>query len=288
MTTTTVIADSIFRYLRQSDRYRLTALVELSTVSGLEDHFFWKAYSEHTYPLLLQPEFANLRDTGPHLFSVKPDASPNYQYGFHNALSKVIGNSITCWIISKIQAPELAEHLSQACTLLAPDGDDYLLRFHTPKALCTLHTHRYLPSISNWLKPIHSLWLPFEDQWSALPGGNGEALRTGVPFMLNEACWAELTGEPLMFRLADTLAQAMSSGPKRLGLRGEHIWEVLRLKGEAERSGLTRLNDIVDYITLTVLKGSELSRSAAWKDSLADALAHKAPLAQALRSRLKG
>lgn len=283
----TVIAKDLAKYLQQSDSYRLTALVEPSVVSVAEDDFYWKAYSEYTYPLLVQPEFANLRDTGPHLFSAKPQASINQQYGFHNCLSQLIGDAITGWIISKMPAPDLAQHLSQACTVLAPDGDDYLLRFHTPTALCTLHTHRYLPSVSNWLQPLHSVWVRFEDQWSALPGGNGTAPKTGAPFMLNEACWAELKSEPLLFRLADTLEQALGNCPERRHSRGMRIWEVCRLKCEAERSGLTRLNDIVDYITLTVLRGPELSRSAAWTDSLAEARDHKAPLGQALRARLQ-
>lgn len=288
MTITTVIADSLVKYLRQSDSYRLTALVELSTVSAGEDNFLWKTYSKHIYPLLLQPELANLRETGPHLFSANPQASLNDHYQFHNGLSRAIGGSITAWIISKMPAPELAKHLSKACTVLAPNGDDYLLRFHTPTALCTLHTHRYLPSISDWLRPLHSLWLPFEDQWSVLPGGNGAAAETSAPFMLNEACWTELKGEPLMFLLADALERTLSDYPARRFSRGIRIQEVCRLKCEAESSGLNSLNDIVDYITLTFLRASDLSRSAAWKDAMADAREHKAPLAQALRSRLQG
>ncbi|WP_175138459.1 hypothetical protein [Achromobacter animicus] len=56
---------------------------------------------------------------------------------------------------------------------------------------------------------------------------------------------------------------------------------------QADRIGLSRQSDRIDYVTMMALQGNALEGSPAWNDALHEAKALREPLAQALQVRMR-
>lgn len=200
-------------------------------------------------------------------------------------LNELAMQGICGWIVSKLPAAALLEHLGQANIVRAADGHRYLLRYHTEHSLKVLHARRDLPDIAHWLAPIHSWWVPYPDHqkqsWQCLSGGDLPAGKRLSGLALDQACWHALSGEPLSQRLAE---QLKAHWPPAVCLPvvtacALGLPNTILLKRAA---GLTRQADLITYVNCMAIHESTLKTCAAWQHALDQALANTRLLADAL------
>lgn len=282
-------AEKLVIQLHEASNLRLTAIVEMARVPLPARQRLIERFSQAAYPILHQPCFANLRDIGPWLFSSGKYLSVDSQYVFHCPLVEIAGDVPCAWLLSALDPPRLAEHLGQAATVRAPDGDSYLLRFYSEHAFPVLHARSDLPGISELLAPIHSWWAlePHHqhNSWHHYAGHNRPD-QYGVPAIrLDQACWDALTGDPLRFQLSGLLRRELSP-ENASSSQGVRLARVDRLLAEARESGLHRPADQKDYVIFMTRHGPELRASPAWQAALRDVRDDTRTLAQALTQRL--
>ncbi|MFJ4457376.1 DUF4123 domain-containing protein [Pseudomonas sp. NPDC089392] len=259
--------------LRASDRYRLSAIVEMANLSPKAQDELTRHYADRCLPLLQQAQFSNLRTAGPWLFGSRPGSDVSAQYDFQWQLEQLAAGAVCGWVVSALPAVQLARHLSHANIVTGPDGHSYLLRFHTAAALQVLDTHRELPGISEWLAPIHHWWSPVAHPskrlWQQISGGDQPAATHIPPITLNEDCWAELAGDPLSYQLAELLNDGQSCPALAAVCHGTRVGLIQHYLDEAREQGLDREEDLISYVLMLARDGEHLSNSTAWQDAIA-------------------
>ncbi|MCW2271677.1 hypothetical protein D3C77_05930 [compost metagenome] len=288
---TYALKDHLFARLRESERYRLTAIVEMARLpTSIREHLVNYA-STSSWPLLQQPEFTQLQPIGPWLFAARPGATLHGQNDFYGTLGPIAGDAVCGWLISAMPPAQLVTHLSHANTVIAPDGGKYLLRYHTAHTLMTLHARRDLPGIATWLMPIHSWWIPAtcstHNEWQCVSGSDLIPDQHLPPIQLDLRCWDALAGDPLGYQLADLLEQPLAAKGiednghiTRLGLAQHHL-------AKARELGLNSQDDLIGYVTFKALQDDALSELPAWQTALKEALDQKRPFAEALQHCLR-
>lgn len=277
--------------LRESPAYRLAGLVEMSRLEPAERSALRETHRGNAWPLLQQPELANLREIGPWLFGTKPDADLQGQSDFYSALGRTAGDALCGWIVSALPPARLAEHLSKAAVVEGPDDASYMLRYHTEHALPILHARHDLPGIAEWLAPIRSWWVALADPqhraWRRLSGYDKPEHLHVPPIRIDQDCWDMLAGDPLLYRLADQLKAPLQAVGAKENCQSTRLGLVRQYLEQARQHGLTRQADLVDYVTLMALQGPALHNTPAWQQALSDALNHGRPLAEALQARTR-
>lgn len=285
----TPFAEKLVIQLHEAPSLRLTAIVEMARVPVPVRERLIERFSKAAYPILSQQYFANLQDIGPWLFSSGEFLSVDSQYDFHCTLVEIAGDVPCAWLLSALEPSRLANHLGQAATARAPDGNTYLLRFYSEHAFPVLHARHDLPGIAELMAPIHSWWaLESDDQGNSWRhyGGHNRPDHYGIPrVQLDQACWDALTENPLCFQLSDLLREELAPGNAANGY-GIRLARVRRLLVEARESGLHRPADQKDYVIFMTRHGPDLRASPAWQAALAEARDGAQPLAQALKRRL--
>lgn len=282
-------SESVVNELRQLPDHGLTAIIEMARMKADVRRHLMERFSG--WPLLQQRALENLREIGPWLFTPSAQNNLQGQYDFLCDVAGIAGDAVCVWLTSAMSPPQLAEHLGHATTAKGPDGATYLLRFHTELAFPVLHARQDLPGISDWLAPVRSWWLVFPHRerkaWKHFTGhGSTKPYRTPV-IQLDESCWEALAGDPLTYRLADQLRAPLEKKGDRENCHGTRLGLVHDLLAEADRIGLSRQSDRIDYVTLMALQGKALEGSPAWNDALHEAKALREPLAQALQVRMR-
>lgn len=278
--------DALFTPLRESSQYRLAAIVELGRLSEQGRERLASKCPGRLWSLLQQSDFKNLLSVSPCLCVPREGASLEGQWDFFWMLNELAMQGICGWIVSKLPAAALLEHLGQANIVRAADGHRYLLRYHTEHSLKVLHARRDLPDIAHWLAPIHSWWVPYPDHqkqsWQCLSGGDLPAGKRLSGLALDQACWHALSGEPLSQRLAEQLKSTLAASGMparchgvRLGLAQHHL-------AQARAAGLTRQADLITYVNCMAIHESTLKTCAAWQHALDQARANTRLLADAL------
>lgn len=282
--------ESVVNELRRRPDHGLTTIIEMARLKADVRSQLVERFSG--WPLLLQRELENLREIGPWLFAPSAQNALQGQYDFLCNATDIAGDAICGWLSSAMSPPQLAEHLGHATTAKGPDGVTYLLRFHTEQAFPVLHARQDLPGIADWLAPVRSWWVVFPHQvrksWKHF-SGQGLATSCRSPAIeLDQPCWEALAGDPLTYRLAEQLRIPLERKGEHENCHGTRIGLVHNLLAEADRIGLSRQDDRIDYVTLMALQGKALAGSAAWNDALQAAQTLREPLAQALQMRIHG
>jgi hypothetical protein len=278
----------LFEPLHACDRQRIMAIVELSKLSPSTRASLMQRFGDFAMPLLCQPCFKNLQAQGPCLIGRGHSGTIHGQYEIFALLSSEAGEAVCGWIVSRMPQAELVKHLSQANVVRAPDGRDYLLHYHAENALRILHARLDLQGIAAWLMPIHSWWIPVghvaSNLWTCLSCPDRPEGASAKTLELDPACWAQLAGEPLSFRLADLLASSLAAHGLPPMPYGRRIALVRHLLPLARKEGLSTDDDLTDYVILSSLYGSELTRTRAWQAAIGEARDARGSLALALRS----
>lgn len=285
----TTIATELLTSLRESEHYRLSAIVEMARLTKDGREALTQASGQQRWPLLLQAQFSNLREIGPWLFTSRPGAPLAGQHDFFGRLNQLAGDAVCGWIVSALPPAELARHLSQANTVSAPDGGTYLLRYHTEHTLLCLHTRRDLPGVAQWLAPIKEWWFPAANPlrrtWQRLPGYDRPLSVPALSIELDQACWEALAGEPLSHCLANQLQAPLQVAGKE-SCHGTRLGQVQLHLAKARELGLTDQADLIDYVTCMVLEGDALRNLPAWQEALQEARVEGRRLLDALQARL--
>lgn len=75
--------------LRASDRYRLSAIVEMANLTPEVQERLTGYYADRCWPLLQQAQFSNLRTAGPWLFGSRPARMSRPSMIFNGNLNRV-------------------------------------------------------------------------------------------------------------------------------------------------------------------------------------------------------
>lgn len=285
----TPFAEKLVNQLRQDPNLRLTAIVEMAHLTPPRRQRLAEYFAQSAYPILHQDCFSNIRDIGPWLLSSGERVSLQGQFDFHCEVVKIAGDAQCGWLVSTLEPSRLAHHLGQANIARGPDGDTCLLRFYAEWAFPVLHARRDLQGIAELLEPIRSWWVMTPhftpDAWLQYPG-NDRPERSGISSLqLDQACWDALRGSPLAYRLADLLEETLAAAnPQQC--RGTRLSHVDTLLAEARKNGLSRPEDLSDYVIFLTRHGHALRDKPAWQAILADVRDNGQPLAQALKRRL--
>lgn len=282
---------ALVNVLEQSDRYRLSAIVEMADLAPATRDELTTYYTARSWPLLQQAQFSNLRAIGPWLIGSRPGSGVPAQYDFQWQLEQSALGGVRGWIISALPPEQLAQHLSQANIVTGADGQPYLLRYHTTAALRALDTHRHLPGVSEWLAPIHSWWVPVanlhQKTWLRIAGA--DQLQTTKPssITLDEACWAALAGDPLSYLIAERLKHEQPSPTLAANCHGTRLGMIQHFLAQAREQGLCRQDDLITYVVMMARYGDQLGKSSAWLDALAATRDQQSPLTDNVQTYLR-
>lgn len=263
---------ALVKVLRASDRYRLSAVVEMADLSAEARENLIQYYAQRCWPLLQQAQFSNLRAVGPWLFGSRPGSDVAAQYDFRWQLEQGAANAVCGWIVSALPPAELALHLSQANIVTGADGHAYLLRYHTAAALQVLDSHRHLPGVSEWWAPIHHWWAaaahPHKKMWLQIAGDDQPQAAHAPPITLDENCWAALAGDPLSYQLAEVLKDDQSCPALAAACHGTRVGLIQHYLDQAREQGLVREADLITYVLMMAGDGDQLNKSPAWQDAI--------------------
>lgn len=286
---TTPFSELLIADVRASATCKVHGLVDMARLSEQEQASLLERFGEHGAPLFTQPELESLRMLGPWLFSAGPAASLSAQHDFLQYLNKAAGDAVAGWITSELSTPMLADHLSQANVVYAPDGQRCLLRYHTETALPLLHARSQQPGLHELFAPITSWWYPYPHAthkvWKGLCGGG---LHHSVPLPaihLDEPTWNALAGDPLAYTLANTLKDSLTAQQLPNNCHGTRLHLAQHHLRQAREQGLSRPGDLNDYVLLMAHITDGLPDDPAWQAAMDEARAHGRPLAAAYRAR---
>lgn len=281
-------ARRLIQLLDQSDRYHLAAVVEPTLVSAENLEIVRRHW--HPRPLLIQPEFDNLREYGPMLCSARPGSKREHQSDFIQYLFDYGGDGVVGWIISLLPAAQLANHLALANRVLAPDGHRYLLRYHTPRSVEVLQTCTHLPSVQAWIAPIHTWWVPQAESgtitWvcrqrqARMPDSVG-------PLELDQASWDNLIGDPLEYRLADQLANALAQAKRPARCHVIRLSMARQRIAEARAFGITDQKMTALYTTSAAIHPHAFDEASGWPQALAEMEKDSARFTSAFAAQLR-
>ncbi|MBJ9978459.1 DUF4123 domain-containing protein [Pseudomonas sp. S75] len=275
--------------LRQAEHYRLSAVLELSQLSAEQLESLGQREHGTLYPLMQQYELNNLRQIGAALYNVNTSTLQG-QSDFFWELSDCAADALCGWIISSLPTAALAAHLAQANTVRAPDGQRYLLRYHTEQCLRVLHARTDLPGITEWFAPIHSWWVPYpdanEETWCCVMGGGTSESVEVNGLALDPACWEALAADPLEHRLADQLKGSLKASRQTAHRHSVRLGRVRKYLAAAREAGFVEQQDLITYVTSLALLGDGLTVDPRWQAAIDESLEQGQPLAQHLHTHL--
>lgn len=285
-----LFVEKLLRPLRQAEHYRLSAVLELSRLSTGQVESLVKRERGILCPLMQQDELSNVRQFGTGLYAATTNTTLQGQSDFFWELSEFATDAICGWIISALPAAALATHLAQANTVLAPDGQRYLLRYHTEQCLRVLRARKDLPGIVEWFAPIHSWWVPYPDAdeeiWCCLMGGDRSATDELKNLTLDHACWEALAGDPLEHQLANQLKSSLTASGQPEQCHGVRLGRVRKYLAAARETGFIEQQDLITYVTYSALLGDRLTLDPIWQAAMKESLEQRLPLAQRLETHL--
>ncbi|WP_321870614.1 DUF4123 domain-containing protein [Paraburkholderia tropica] len=286
----TSFTDLLFDDLRVSSTCTVTGLVEMSRLDPAKREKLLLQHDGNAWPLLSQPEFENLRMIGPWAFGPGTRTSLDGQHQFYRNLSRQAGDAICGWITSELPLDQLALHLAGANIAYTPDGERYLLRYHTEVALPVLHEQRQQPGVRALFAPVTTWWYPLAHAsraaWKAVRGEKMLHAPAIAPITLDEHVWTALAGDPLAYVLADRLGKTIEAERPEANCYGIRLGVVQRSLAEARQRGLTRTGDLGDYVTFMVQQGHvpALDSDPHWTSAIEAAKSGGPSLAQAYRA----
>ncbi|WP_367599534.1 DUF4123 domain-containing protein [Pseudomonas fulva] len=287
---TNTLFEKLFLPLRKTAGYQLCAVLELSSLGPEPLKRLVQREQRLLHPLMQQEEFSNVRQCGIGLYAVNGKATVQSQSDLFWQLNELAPDAICGWIVSALPSADLATHLAQANTVLAPDGQRYLLRYHTEQCLRVLHGRKDLPGLVEWFAPIHSWWVPYPDAneeiWGCLKGGDRPATQALRDLTLDLACWEALAVDPLEHRLADQLKTSLTASGQAKQCHSVRLGRVRKYLKAARDAGFIEQQDLITYVTHFALLGDRLTLEPIWQTAVKESLEQSLPLAQRLQTHL--
>lgn len=270
---------------------RLTLLIEPGLLSPTQREQLQANSKVSLHPLLVQPEFDNLREHGPALVAWQgpgrdtlDDLEPLDSLAQHELQPALSG-----WLVSACPPQQLVQHLAQANRMMGPDGDDYLLRYHVPHVLDAL-SRRDDAWSQAFFAPLVVWWwrVPSpQDNRAAWRSHRGLGRPQPValpPLHPDPALWSALLGDELETHLVLHSLEQFTPSVFAADCPGERLSQVARLLEQAGVHGLTREEDRLDYVWWCLTQPAAPERLPQWSQALADAQTGGARLAQTLMS----
>lgn len=225
-------------------------------------------------PLMVQPEFAELRNYGPWLVDVS-----HMEFEAFLAHEHFTGcTAMASWIRTDCPADKLAAHLSDA--LLAKNEADEVLmiRSYAPEVLPMLYARDDL-SWHAWLfGPLQEWWVPTEeDQWHSLKGLNLEKPGRYEPIFLDAKLWTDMEIDPLPYSLTTELEK---EAPEVFAstCHGARLKQVKEALDAGRNEGLTNSEDISLFASLQLMDAEFPNNWPMWAQAKERAFADKLPL----------
>lgn len=285
---TAKFVDQLLDDVRTSPTCTVTGIVEMSRLEPAKRDELVLRHEGEAWPLMSQPEFGNVRMIGPWLFGPGTQTSLNGQYDRYCILNRQAPDAVCGWITSELAPAQLALHLSQASVAYAPDGERYLLRFHTEAALPVLHARRAQPGLRELFAPITSWWFPLphasQQQWAVVRGERAQSASAIPPIMLDDSAWEALAVDSLAYALADQLKSTLVARQPETDCYGTRLGIVQRHLAQARQQGLERSGDLADYVTLMVQQDHTLNTDTDWQAAINEAKGGGVSLARAYRN----
>jgi hypothetical protein len=233
---------------------RLYALIDmgrLSETARLEVSRKLSAFGVRPLLNTNEPRHEPLKKYGALLISsLRRDAAPLLK-----AWGAYDGDTISAWIVSKLDAMPLARHLRQAAFAYGEDKTRYLLRYYDPFVTPVLHRLAD-PVWARWFfSPMTAWWYPVatprEERWSSIEGGPRSAVPDGVPLVLTEELWEALVRDPLPYRLVNVLSE-QNPAVFDENCYGVRVARVESLLAEAKKHGLSEAGELTAYVTASL------------------------------------
>lgn len=228
-------------------------------------------------PLLDEPKYAHLKEHCAMLVS-HPSGSAGsllHEFGLYNS------NIISAWIVSKLEAQELAFHLRLAAFAYGSDNTRYVLRWYDP--LTTPVLFRLGDSVwTKWfLSVVAAWWYPVDDHkgeaWNRVKGGElAISHPPEKPLMISEELWDALSNDPLPYRILSVAEENIPSAFKS-GCYGVRLAKVEGMLDTAKQQGLSNQGDLMTYV-LSLLAVPTLTQEKRWQTAMQQAASGQTPL----------
>jgi hypothetical protein len=229
------------------------------------------------FPLLVDPAYEILKPHAAHRVAHRrADAAQNLT--LLKELIDCTSDTVSAWIVCKLPPAHMARHLSQGSFAHDKNSKRYLLRYYDPLVTPILYRLAKVQWTRWFFGPMVSWWYPLTtpdgDTWRRLGGGALVSPQDAkkyisekpVPLVLSEELWEALAGDPLPYRLANTLAETNPEffESECYGVRVAQIEELL---AAARRLGITQQNDLTTYVW-AALKHPDLPADPRWQNAV--------------------
>ncbi|WP_445178468.1 DUF4123 domain-containing protein [Pseudomonas sp. McL0111] len=230
-------------------------------------------------PLMLQPEFAELRNYGPWLVDVS-----------HMTLEAFLAHeyftgctAMTSWIRTDCPAEKLAAHLSDALLAKNEAGEVLMIRSYAPEVLPMLYARADL-SWHAWLfGPLEEWWIPSADaKWQCFKGLNLAQPGKYQPIFLDAKLWTAMEIDPLPYSLTTELEK---EAPEVFTstCHGDRLNQVKVALEAGRDQGLTESEDVSLFASLLLMDREFPANWPMWEKAKERTVGEKLPLGVVMR-----
>lgn len=231
-------------------------------------------------PLMLQPEFAELRNYGPWLVDVSNiqfDAFVEHEY-FKGC------TAIAGWIRTDCPADKLATHLSDALLATNDTKEVFMIRSYAPEVLPMLHAREDLPWHAWLFGPIQEWWMPAaDDDWKCFKGLNLDRPGKYQPIYLDSKLWTDMEVDPLPYSLTTELEK---EAPEVFAssCHGDRLNQVKQALDAGRAEGLSDSEDISLFASLQLMDPEFPANWPMWEKAKKRAVGERLPLGVVIRA----
>lgn len=230
-------------------------------------------------PLMVQPEFAELRNYGPWLVDVS-----HMEFEAFLAHEHFTGcTAMASWIRTDCPADKLAAHLSDALLAKNEAEEVLMIRSYAPEVLPMLYARDDL-SWHAWLfGPMQEWWVPgADDEWQCLNGLNLKQPGRYAPIFLDAKLWTDMEIDPLPYSLTTELEK---DAPEVFtsSCHGDRLNQVKAALEAGRDEGLTEAEDVSLFASLQLMDPEFPANWPMWDKAKGRAIGEKLPLGVVMR-----
>ncbi|WJV26524.1 MULTISPECIES: DUF4123 domain-containing protein [Pseudomonas] len=231
------------------------------------------------WPLMYQPELAQLRNDGPLLLDMTGQAFEQLV-----AIHELFGSNLAGWLSSTLPANRLATHLGDA--LVCQDANDavLLIRSYSAEVLPLLHQQNYQPWHQWLFGPLDTWWVKAEKDWQRFAGPAHSEVPEYHPIRLDEPMMHSLQhdahAEQLLVQTENVAPEAFASD-----CHGERLQQVQDLLQIARAQGLDQQEDQSTFVLHSLITRSPLHQRPEWAEVLRQVIDDQDSLENALAAQ---